>query len=154
MPTITVQIADREEARRMACIRLLQPQEGIQVVGEARDGKEAVTAAAELKPHILLLSFNLMRGKEFTLLSTLHQKSPRTKVILLTRSSSEFRILEALSYGAAGYIDERAINTFLLKAVRLVDAGDCWVPRRIVGRIVDRIRLLTGQQEMNGRISD
>ena len=74
-------------------MHLLQPQEGIQVVGEARNGKEAVTAAAELKPHILILSFNLMRGKEFTLLSTLRQKSPQTKVILLTRSSPEFRIL-------------------------------------------------------------
>jgi len=144
---ITVEIADREEMNRRACLRLLQAEEGIRVVGEARNGLEALTAAEKLKPDVLLLGINLLKGREISLLSTVRRKSPGTKVILLTRRAAEPRVLKALSYGASGYIEEEAVSTFLLKAVRLVDAGEAWVPRKILSRVIGRLALLIAQQE-------
>jgi DNA-binding NarL/FixJ family response regulator len=147
MPAITVGIAHPEKTIRAACLRLLKPEEGIQAVGEAKYGLEALTAAVRLKPRILLLDLNLSRGKKMALLSALREKSPRTKVILLTRRASEARIMEALSHGARGYLKERAISTFLPKAVRMVEAGEAWVPRKMVAKILDRLAGLTARQE-------
>lgn len=143
MRPVTVVIADHEEARRAACLRLLRPEPGIRVVGEAQSGLKVV-AAARLRPRILLLDAQLSAGKGVSLLRVFRRKSPRTKVILLTRRSSQVRILDALSDGARGYLDTRALPTFLPKAVRRVDAGEAWVPRRMVAKILDRLARLGG----------
>ena len=142
MPPITVVIADREKASRAACLRLLRPEKGIRVVGEARSGLEAI-AVTRLMPRILLLDVNMAAGNGVALLRILRQKSPRTKVILLTRRASEARILDVLSHGARGYLEKKVLRTFLPKAVRLVDAGQAWVPRKMVAKILDRLAHLT-----------
>jgi DNA-binding NarL/FixJ family response regulator len=143
MSAITVLIADRDEARRAACARLLQPEKGIRVVGRAQSGLEALSATTKLKPRILLLGLNLLQRKKIALLCALRQKSPRTKVILLTHHTPETRILEALSYGARDYLEEKVLSAFLAKAVRCVDAGEAWVPRKMVARIIERLARLT-----------
>ncbi len=145
MPPITVLIADDRETRRAFCLNLLQPEKGIQVLGEVQSDLEAITATVKLKPRILLLSINLLKGKDNPLLLTLRQKSPQTSVILLTRLAPEARILEALSHGARGYLEEKVLSIFLPKAVRCVDAGEAWVPRKMVARIIDRLARLTAK---------
>ena len=147
MPRITVVIADRKKSGRAVCLRLLQSEKGIQVLAEARSGLEAIAAAARLKPRILLFHLNLFKGKKINLLRALRQNSPRTKAILVTARRSETVILEALSYGARGYIQEKKISIFLPKAVRLVDAGEAWVSRKMVAKIINRLTALAGQQE-------
>jgi two-component system response regulator DegU len=139
MPTITVVIADGDKTSRARSLNTLQPEKGISVVGVARNGLEAILAADGLKPHILLLNLNLFRGKEDNLLRALRRKSPRTKTILLTRRASQTPILEALSQGALGYLNEKAVSSLLPKAVRQVEAGEAWVPRKMAARIVDRL---------------
>ena len=139
MPTITVLIADGDKASRALSMNILQPEIGISVVGIARNGLEAIMAAGGLKPRILLLNLNLLRGKGDNLLRALRRKSPRTKTILLTRRASAIQILEALSNGALGYLTEKAVNSFLPKAVRQVEAGEAWVPRKMASMIVDRL---------------
>lgn len=147
MTPITLVIAHHEKAIRTFCIRLLQPEKGIGVVGQARSGVEVIAAVARLKPHILLLELNLSRGKGIVLLRALRQKSPRTKVILFTRRAPESRTLEALSYGAMGYLEEKVISTFLPKAVRVVHGGEAWIPRKMVARIIDRLAQLIAQEQ-------
>jgi len=142
MPVISIVIADREKAARAASRRLLEPENGIRVVGEARSGLEAI-AAAKLRPRILLLDVHMAAGNGVALLRILRQKSPRTKVILLTSRASEARILDVLAHGARGYLDKKVLRAFLPKAVRVVDAGQAWVPRKMVAKILDRLAHLT-----------
>jgi len=153
MSTITVIVAGHKKSGRAACLRLLQPEKGIRVVGEARSGLEAIAAGARLKTRILLFHLDLFKGKKINLLWALRQKSPRTKVILLTCRVPEKPILEALSHGARGYIQEKNFSTFLPKAVRRVDAGEAWVSRKMVAKIINRLAWLTGRKE-GGEISD
>ena len=147
MPTITVVIADRHKASRSLSMNTLESEKGIAVVGVARNGLEAMMAAGGIKPRILLINSNLLRGKSDPLLYTLRQKSPKTKMILLTRRASEATILEALSIGARGYLKETDIRAFLPQAVRQVEAGEAWVPRKMVLKIVDRLALHPAPQE-------
>ena len=153
MPPITVVIADHRQARRAACLRLLEPIEGIKVVGQAQSGLGAI-AATKLKPRILLLDLTLARGMGNSLLRLIHQRSPHTKVILLAVCTSEALIIEALSHGAPGYLDEKSLCAFLEKAVRVVDAGEAWVPRRIVAEVAARLRARSEHHsEASGEVS-
>lgn len=149
MPPITVVIADQDKRRRVHFMHILQPEKGkgISVVGVARSGLEAMMAAAKLKPRILLLNLNLIKRKRNNLLPALRQSSPRTKVILLTDHGAEAAILEGLSHGAWGYLIDGGIRTFLPKAVRVVDAGEAWVPRKMVVKIIERLAILMANEE-------
>ncbi len=134
----TVLIADFEKAGRATCQRLLQREKKIKVVGEARCGLEAMTAAAKLKPRVLLLDPSV-EGESVSLVSTILEKSPKTRIILLSERASDADILDALSQGALGYLARPALPTYLTKAVRAVAAGEAWVPRRMVGRLIDQL---------------
>ena len=147
MPPITVVIADGDKTSRDLSVRTLQPEKGIAVVGLARNGLEAIMATNGLKPRILLLNLNLFKEKGDNLLWALHEKSPRTKTILLTRRAPANSILAGLSNGARGYLKETAINTFLPKAIRQVEAGEAWVPHKMVPKIVDRLILHSSRAE-------
>jgi len=143
MPPISVVVADRQKADRDECLRMLEPESGIRVVGEARSGLEAITFTSRLRPRILLLDLGLAREEGSSLIPVLRRKSPQTKVLLLTDEASESRILEALAHGARGYLDKSLLATFLPRAVRVVDAGEAWVPRKMVAKIMDRLAGLT-----------
>lgn len=143
MPPITVVVAERQKADRTTCLKMLQPETGIRVVGEARSGLEAINCTGQLRPRIVLLDLALARVAGSSLIPALRQKSPQTKVILLTDRASEARTLEALAHGARGYLDRSMVSKFLARAVRVVDAGEAWVPRRMVGKIMDRLAGLT-----------
>jgi len=138
---ITVVIADRQKTSRSLSMNTLQSEKGIAVVGVARNGLEAMMAAGGIKPRILLLNSNLLRGKGDPLLRALRRKSPRTKIILLTRHVFETQILEALSIGVRGYLKEKDIRAFLPQAVRQVAAGEAWLPRKMELKIIDRLAL-------------
>ena len=145
MPLTTVLIADFEKAGRATCRRLLQPEKKIKVVGEARSGLEAMTAAAKLKPRVLLLDPSVVEGKGVSLVSTILEKSPKTRIILLSEHASDADILDGLSQGALGYLTKPVLPTYLTKAVRAVAAGQAWVTRRMVGRLIDQLAHLPDQ---------
>ena len=143
---ITVLIADGKASVRTACAKILKPEKGIRVVGDAASGPAVLAAAMRLKPSILLLDLTLTNTKNGkSLLTTICGRLPHTTVILLTQPSSERRILEALCCGARGYIAMKSLRMFLPKAVRVVHSGEAWVPRKMVAKILDRLMSLTSQ---------
>lgn len=139
MSSITILIADHDPARQSSCLRLLAAEQTVEVLGVVTGGLEAIAATAELKPRILLFDFNLLQQDAALLLSSVRRNSPSTRVILLTDCLSEAEILETLLHGAAGYIDTNNIAAFLLKAIRAVDEGEAWLPRRMLAEIVNRL---------------
>ena len=147
MSSITVLVADDQQKNRMTCLHLLRDEKKIHVVGEARNGLEVITSVAKLKPHILLLNFNLLKRKRIPFLQTLRLSSPKTKVILLTRRARETTLLKALSYGIRGYLRESLLTTFLPKMVHVVNNGEAWVPRKMVSKILDHLTNLTTHEE-------
>ena len=139
LPVIPILIADSERASRNASIRVVQSMRGMRVVGEAHTGHEAVSATARLKPRIILLDLQLSSDFGATLISVLRRRSSRSRVILLVGRASEDRIVEALSHGAVGCVTKKEIPLFLPKALEAVAAGEAWMSRKLVPKIVDRL---------------
>ena len=101
--------------------------------------------AGKLKPRVLLLDPSVVEGKGVSLVSTILEKSPKTRIILLSERASDADILDGLSQGALGYLTKPVLPTYLTKAVRAVAAGQAWVPRRMVGRLIDQLAHLPDQ---------
>ena len=125
--------------QRALCRSLLAPTDGCSIVGEGRTVVEALELTARLQPAILLLGSPHGRTAPPLALSLIRSRSPRTRIILLTERASEADILDALSQGALGYLAKDGLPTSLARAVRAVAAGEAWVSRRMVGRIIDRL---------------
>ena len=138
MPPISVVITERRKAGRAACRSLLEPEKGIRVVGEAHSGLETVSAVERLKPRVLVLDAALIMDAS-SLLPLIRQKSPETRVSPLTDSGPEARTLDTLSDGARGDPEKATLGVYLPRAVRVVAAGQAWVPRQMVARIMDRL---------------
>lgn len=141
MSAITVVVADEERERRAACLRLLASEKGIRVIAEAGSAAETLNTA-RLAPRILLLDSRLAMGRGVVLLPIFRRSSPDTKVIVLTGQSSGAALLEALCQGAHGYLNRRLLRAFLPKAVRKVDEGEPWVPRKMLPRIIETLMRL------------
>ena len=132
---INVVVADQQKRIRSAYARQLRPEAGIAVVGEAATSYDVVKAL-KLKPQVLLLDWEISALHGMSILPLVRHQSPGTRVILLGERTSRRRLLDALSLGARGYLRKPMAKTFLPKAVRVVGAGEVWIPRTIVSTVL------------------
>ncbi len=147
IPSVTILIADSEKASRAAAVRSIQPLRGMRVVGEAGTGLEAVSMTGRLKPRVVLLDLNLSSEFGASLISVLRRKNSRTRVILLVGRASEARIIEALSHGAVGCVTKKDMSRFLPEALEAVAAGEAWMSRKLIPKIMDRLAAFTALVE-------
>ncbi len=86
------------------------------------------------------LSTLIIHEADFALLEALHREYPETFVVLLTdKSIHEEHVVQALANGARGCLSHEADPFHFLKAVRVVDRGEIWVTRRMLGKIMDKV---------------
>jgi DNA-binding NarL/FixJ family response regulator len=119
----TIVLADDHHVVRQGLRVLLEGQPDFQLVGEAGDGLEAVQLTERLKPDVLIIDLMMpsLNGLEAT--RQLSQRSPHTRVVILSMHANEAYVLEALRNGAAGYVLKDSSAADLVHAVREVVAG-------------------------------
>jgi DNA-binding NarL/FixJ family response regulator len=119
----TIVLADDHHVVRQGLRVLLEGQPDFQLVGEAGDGLEAVQLTERLKPDVLIIDLMMpsLNGLEAT--RQLGQRSPHTRVVILSMHANEAYVLEALRNGAAGYVLKDSSAADLVHAVREVVAG-------------------------------
>jgi DNA-binding NarL/FixJ family response regulator len=124
---IRVLLADDHEILRQGLKMLLSLQPEMQVVGEARTGREAVAMTQELKPDVVVMDISMpdMDGLEACYL--IRNQQPATQVLMLTMHESEEYFLQALRMGAAGYLVKKAAPTDLHMAINAIAQGGAFL---------------------------
>ena len=135
-PAIRILIADDHAIFRDGLRKLLEMEPGFTVVGEAADGAEAVKLAAKLKPDVLLLDLAMPRRPGLDALHELASACPNLRTILLTAAVEKPQVVKALQLGARGVVMKESATQLLLKAIRAVMKGECWVGRESVSDLV------------------
>jgi DNA-binding NarL/FixJ family response regulator len=121
--TIRLLVVDDQELMRDGLISILQRQPGIEVVGAASDGREAVVKAASTSPDVILMDVRMpvMDGVQAT--REIRTQMPHARVLMLTTFDDETYIVEALKAGAVGYILKNIPAKELADAVRMAHKG-------------------------------
>jgi two-component system nitrate/nitrite response regulator NarL len=140
---IRLVIADDHPIFRDGLRRLLEAEPDLKVIGEARDGAEAVKLARQLKPDIMLLDLAMPKHPGLEALRDLSNGGANSvRVILLTAAAEKKEIVEALQLGARGVVLKDSATQLLLKAIHTVMAGEYWVGRESVSNLVLYLRTL------------
>jgi DNA-binding NarL/FixJ family response regulator len=120
---IRVVVADDHSVVRQGLKAWLERSGHVQVVGEASDGREAVSIVEQLQPDVVIMDIAMpvLNGIEAT--AQITRRSPGTKVIILSMHADESYILRALGAGAKGYLLKESTESDVLPAVRSVRDG-------------------------------
>jgi DNA-binding NarL/FixJ family response regulator len=142
----TVLIVDDQPLQRLGMRMFLAGQEGIEVVGEAEDGGEAIEQCAALLPDVILMDIRMpvMDGVAATrrIVEQKHDPGAGPWVLLLTTFDLDEYVLAGLEAGASGFLTKDASPGDLLSAIHAVAAGDAVIApsatRRLLGRLAAR----------------
>ncbi|MEU3526534.1 response regulator transcription factor [Streptomyces sp. NPDC038707] len=130
-------IADDEELIRTG-FRLILTSRGIEVVGEAADGVQAVAEAERLRPDVLLMDIRMPRMDGLEAAKRVLRLLPRCRVLMLTTFDLDRYVYAALAAGASGFLLKDVTAAHLAAAVRLVNTGDALLAPSITRRLVER----------------
>jgi DNA-binding NarL/FixJ family response regulator len=139
-PIRIVVAEDHANFREMLCEQLrLAPD--LEVIGDARDGWEAIAAVGRLQPDVLTLDLDLPGMHGLDVLRVVRWYSPDTKVIILSGHAEEATIQETLKEGARGYI-VKGEGANLEKAIKGVHDGEVWARRRVIAVVIEELSRL------------
>ena len=134
----SVLVVDAQAVTRAGLRRLLEGSQDITVVGEARDGVQAVSETMELGPQVVIMDALLPNGQSLEALRQIKQLNPDTRVLLLSSLDREDFLYETLRAGADGYVLKDIAAHELAEAVRMVARGEVLVQPQIAGRLISR----------------
>ena len=137
---LRVMVVDDHDLFRIGLRRLLEEQEGIEIVADARRGDEAVKRAAELRPDVVVMDVNMpgMTGIEATRL--LLEQSPDSSVLMLTISHDDGAGLDAILAGASGYLLKDAQLPEIVRGIRAAAAGQALIAPEVAGDLLAQLR--------------
>ena len=143
--TIRVLLVDDQALVRTGFRMILEDQPGIEVVGEASDGREGVDAATRTHPDVIVMDIRMpvQDGIEATRRIVRDGAVPNARVLILTTFDADENVVEALRAGASGFLLKDVAPVDFVVAIRTVAAGDALlaptVTRRLLDRFADRL---------------
>jgi NarL family two-component system response regulator LiaR len=131
--SIRIMLADDHMLMRMGLSTLIDCEEDMKIVGEAKNGRQAVELAHALKPDIIIMDLMMPKMDGVAATAEIHTKLPNTKIVVLTSYSTSDTIAAALAAGAAGAVMKSADDSTLLTAVRTVATGKRFISPEVKG---------------------
>ena len=137
--SVRVVVADDQGLVRAGFVALLEAQDGIEVVGQAEDGAQAVALATELVPDVVLMDIRMpvLDGLEATRRIAADQALSGVRVVVLTTFELDEYVFEALRAGATGFLVKHTEPAELVRAVRVAAAGDALLSPGVTRRLVE-----------------
>jgi len=139
MSDISVLVVDDQRLVREGIASLLDIQDGVQVIGQAVNGKDAVETAVSLHPDVILMDVHMPVMDGITATQQIRRHLPNCQVLMLTTFDDEEYIVKSLRAGAVGYLLKDIPAAELAQAVRLAYTGIYQLAPSIAGKLIGRL---------------
>jgi len=138
--TIKLVIVDDHRVVRSGVKALIETEPDLEVIGEAADGREAVTKVKAQNPDVVLMDLVMpeMDGVDAT--SEITKLSPAPEILILTSFSEEERIIQAIKAGASGYLIKDASPDELVQAIKDVYHGESTLDPKVAGTVLRSVQ--------------
>ena len=137
--TIRVLIVDDHNVVAEGLSHMLEAGEGIEVLGIARSGREAVRRAVDLDPDVILMDSSMedLNGVEATRL--IRDRGLRARIVMLSVHAEPLHVVRALRAGASGYVPKSSAGSDVIEAIRAVNAGKRYVHPSIASEVLSQL---------------
>lgn len=133
---IRVFIADAHPIVLEGLRSVLGQHAGIQIVGEASDGMDAIDKIVQLEPDIVLLDLRLPRVDGLTVIRSIQTRAPRAKVILFAAPDNKEDFVEAMKVGCSGILLKDSSTSLVEKSIHKVHAGEIWLDSNTTAAVI------------------
>ncbi|MET7369733.1 response regulator transcription factor [Streptomyces sp. NPDC005566] len=139
-----VVVADDQAIVREGIVMLLGLLPGIEVVGAAKDGHEAVALVAEKAPDVVLMDLRMPRCDGVEATRRIRKEHPHTQVVVLTTFADDDSLFTALQAGARGYLTKDARGEEIVQAIEAVLSGEAGLSPKVQRRLLERVTAEAG----------
>ena len=148
--TIRVVIADDQQLVRTGFRMILESEGDIEVVGEASNGRQAISLVRQSHPDVVLMDIRMpeLDGIEATRQLTSASQHPPTRVLILTTFDLDEYVFDALRSGASGFLLKDSPAGLLANAVRVVASGDALLAPKITRRLIEEFAATTTARQL------
>ena len=136
---VRVLLVDDDDLMRAGLRSVLSSDDGIEVVGEAGDGRAALDEIRKLRPDLVLMDIRMPELDGISATREVLAAEPELKVVVLTTFEEDDYIFEALSAGASGFLLKRTKPEELIAAIHTVADGDSLLSPSVTRRVIDRM---------------
>lgn len=147
-------IAEDHAIVREGIRMILDAEPDFEVVGETKDGEEAIQLARTLRPDVVVMDISMPRMTGVEATREIKRMLPDTDILILTMHEEESYVFQLLQLGASGYVLKRAAAADLVEAVRAAARGEAFlypsVARSVVQDYLDRLRTGEGSERYDG----
>jgi DNA-binding NarL/FixJ family response regulator len=144
MPSIRVLIANGHADLRQSLRRVCELEGGIEVVGEAENGTEAVTLARQLRPDVILMDMELPALDDVQAIRSITTYDSSARVIALTTCSRDGDLLQVIRAGAHGCLPRDVAGNVLVGAIQAVHRGEALIDPHVTAAVLNEIRRAGG----------
>ena len=137
--SVRVLIADDDDLMRVGLRGVLASDPGIEVVGEARDGRDALHRTRLLQPEVVLMDVRMPDLDGIAATRELLAAFPDVRVVILTTFEQDDYIFDALSAGASGFLLKRTSPEDLIAAVHTIAGGESLLSPSVTSRVIERM---------------
>jgi DNA-binding NarL/FixJ family response regulator len=152
-PPVRVLIVDDHALFRHGLVQVLQTVPDLQIVGEARDGMEAIEQAAELLPDVILMDVRMPTVNGIEAARRIRVAQPATRILMLTESEDEEDLYASVRAGAIGYLLKEVAIDEIADAIRAVANGQALVSPSMTTKLLSEFNSLSRrlEEEHDGR---
>ena len=140
MARIRVLLTDDHTLFRQGVRTLLAAEPDIEVVGEAGNASDAILAAHQLRPDVILMDIGMAGMSSFEATRQLRKERPETRVVFLSMYDDEDYLVECMEVGGSGYVLKDSPTQQLLLAIRDIYRGGSYLSPKMLSQLVDDFR--------------
>ena len=147
MAAIRVMVVDDHEVVRTGLKAILEPEEDLQVVGEAGSANEAMEKTTSLHPQVVLMDVRMQETSGIQACRLIKSAHPEMYVLMLTSFAEEEAVMSAIMAGASGYLLKNVGRADLIRSIRAVAQGQNLLDPSVTRKVMDRLAQLSTKED-------